>query len=69
MEPPAIDVEMMRRAIELARARVGRTGANPSVGCVILNGGIVGEAATAEGGRPHAEEQALQAAGDRGPAR
>jgi diaminohydroxyphosphoribosylaminopyrimidine deaminase/5-amino-6-(5-phosphoribosylamino)uracil reductase len=36
------------------------------VGCVIvLEGEIVGEAATAGGGRPHAEEQALDAAGDR----
>ena len=56
----------MRRAIELARARLGRTGENPSVGCVIVQGGVViAEAATAEGGRPHAEEQALAAAGDR----
>ena len=54
----------MRRAIALARPGVGRTGDNPSVGCVILGPeGIVGEAATAEGGRPHAEEQALALAG------
>ena len=54
----------MRRAIDLARPGVGRTGENPSVGCVILGPvGIVGEGATAEGGRPHAEEQALAAAG------
>ncbi len=55
----------MRRAIALARPGVGRTGDNPSVGCVILGpAGIVGEGATAEGGRPHAEEQALAAAGE-----
>lgn len=55
----------MRRAIALARTGVGRTGANPSVGCVILGaGGMVGEGATAAGGRPHAEELALAAAGD-----
>lgn len=54
----------MRRAIALARPGVGRTGDNPSVGCVILGPeGIVGEGATAEGGRPHAEEQALALAG------
>jgi len=54
----------MRRAIGLARARVGRTGTNPAVGCVIVSGGeIVGEGATGEGGRPHAEEEALKAAG------
>lgn len=56
----------MRRAIALARAAVGTTGANPAVGCVIAQGGeVVAEAATAPGGRPHAEEQALAAAGER----
>ena len=60
-----IDLEMMRRAIALARPRVGRTGANPAVGCVIASeGAVLAQAATAEGGRPHAEEQALHAAGD-----
>jgi diaminohydroxyphosphoribosylaminopyrimidine deaminase/5-amino-6-(5-phosphoribosylamino)uracil reductase len=54
----------MRRAIELARANLGLTGDNPSVGCLIVKDGVVvGEAATAPGGRPHAEEQALDAAG------
>jgi diaminohydroxyphosphoribosylaminopyrimidine deaminase/5-amino-6-(5-phosphoribosylamino)uracil reductase len=55
----------MRRAIALAAARVGLTAENPAVGCVIVrDGAVVGEAATAAGGRPHAEEQALDAAGD-----
>ncbi|MFM1960311.1 MAG: hypothetical protein RL588_1828 [Pseudomonadota bacterium] len=54
----------MRRAIALARPGVGRTGDNPSVGCLILGpSGVLGEGATAEGGRPHAEELALEAAG------
>ena len=54
----------MRRAIDVARLRVGLTGENPAVGCVIVNAGVVvGEAATAAGGRPHAEEQALDMAG------
>ena len=54
----------MRRAIELARTRVGLTGDNPSVGCVLVKGGeVLGEGVTGEGGRPHAEEQALAAAG------
>ena len=58
------DEDLMARAIELARTRVGRTGDNPSVGCVIAkDGAIVGEGVTGEGGRPHAEEQALDAAG------
>jgi diaminohydroxyphosphoribosylaminopyrimidine deaminase/5-amino-6-(5-phosphoribosylamino)uracil reductase len=58
------DLDHMRRAIELARARVGLTGSNPAVGCVIVRDGqVVAEAVTAPGGRPHAEEQALDAAG------
>ena len=56
----------MRRAIALAAPRVGLTADNPAVGCVIVQGGqIIAEAATAPGGRPHAEEQALAAAGER----
>ncbi len=58
------DETHMRRAIALARARLGLTGSNPAVGCVIARGGaVIGEAATAEGGRPHAEEQAVAMAG------
>jgi pyrimidine deaminase RibD-like protein len=54
----------MRRAIGLARGNLGLTGDNPSVGCVIVRDGVaVGEAATAPGGRPHAEERALDQAG------
>ncbi len=60
------DDTFMRRAIALATAQVGRTGANPAVGCVIVRDGvIVGEGATGEGGRPHAEEAALAQAGER----
>ncbi|OYU71555.1 MAG: riboflavin biosynthesis protein RibD [Alphaproteobacteria bacterium PA2] len=56
----------MRRAIELARTHLGQTAENPSVGCVIVrDGAIVGEGVTGTGGRPHAEEQALDQAGDR----
>lgn len=58
------DEDFMRRAIALAAENVGRTADNPSVGCVIVAAGaIVGEGVTARGGRPHAEEQALDAAG------
>jgi pyrimidine deaminase RibD-like protein len=61
----AEDETWMARAIELARANVGLTGDNPSVGCVIVNEGmVVGEGVTAPGGRPHAEERALDEAGD-----
>ena len=56
----------MARAIALARANLGLTGANPAVGCVIVAGGVVvGEGVTQPGGRPHAEEQALDQAGTR----
>jgi len=58
------DAEWMRRAIALARAGVGTTGDNPSVGCVLVKDGVaLAEGATAAGGRPHAEERALEAAG------
>lgn len=57
----------MRRALALAAAQKGRTAPNPSVGCVIVKDGVViAEAATADGGRPHAEEQALAACVARG---
>ena len=59
------DTEFMRRAIDLARANMGKTWPNPAVACVIVkDGAVIAEAATAAGGRPHAEEQAVPAAGD-----
>lgn len=59
------DEVWMRRAIDLARAEMGKTWPNPAVGCVIVKDGeVVSEAATAPGGRPHAEEQAAPAAGE-----
>lgn len=52
----------MRQAIALARP--GRTWPNPPVGCVIVKDGkIIAEGATGDGGRPHAEEVALDVAG------
>ena len=55
----------MQRALALAAPGVGRTGDNPSVGCVIVkDSAIVGEAATGDGGRPHGEEEALIRAGE-----
>jgi len=56
----------MQRALDLARAQLGRTAPNPAVGCVIVADGIViGEGATGDDGRPHAEEIALGLAGER----
>lgn len=61
----ADDARFMGRAVELALARMGETWPNPAVGCVIVKDGqVLSEAATAAGGRPHAEEQAVPAAGD-----
>jgi diaminohydroxyphosphoribosylaminopyrimidine deaminase / 5-amino-6-(5-phosphoribosylamino)uracil reductase len=58
------DEDWMEMAIDYAGQRVGLTGDNPAVGCVIVRAGeLVAVAVTAEGGRPHAEEQALAAAG------
>jgi diaminohydroxyphosphoribosylaminopyrimidine deaminase/5-amino-6-(5-phosphoribosylamino)uracil reductase len=55
----------MRRALAAARTRLGQTWPNPAVGCVIARGeDVLAEAATAVGGRPHAEEQALIRAGE-----
>lgn len=60
------DEDYMRRAIALAQTRVGLTGENPAVGCVLVRDGVtVGEGATSEGGQTHGEEVALAAAGDR----
>ncbi len=54
----------MARALDLAARQKGRTAENPSVGCVIVKGGIiVGEGVTSDGGRPHGEANALQIAG------
>jgi diaminohydroxyphosphoribosylaminopyrimidine deaminase/5-amino-6-(5-phosphoribosylamino)uracil reductase len=61
-----LDRTLMRRAIAAGRTALGRAWPNPAVGCVIARGEeIVAEAATAQGGRPHAEEQALAEAGAR----
>jgi diaminohydroxyphosphoribosylaminopyrimidine deaminase/5-amino-6-(5-phosphoribosylamino)uracil reductase len=65
MSGKASDEAFMAQALELARARLGRVAPNPAVGCVIVSGGkVVGSGATGDGGRPHAEEIALKAAGD-----
>jgi len=56
---------MMRAALALARRSLGRTWPNPAVGCVIVkDGAIVGRGRTQDGGRPHAEADALAQAGD-----
>jgi len=60
------DEAFMRAALALARRGLGETAPNPSVGCVIVREGrVVGRGRTGTGGRPHAETEALAAAGDR----
>ena len=60
------DEAFMRAALDLAAVLKGRTGPNPTVGCIIVKDGVVvGRGATGEGGRPHAEEVALDDAGAR----
>ena len=55
----------MRRALTLARRGWGRTAPNPMVGAVVVRGGeVVGEGWHRAWGRPHAEVEALRAAGD-----
>ena len=61
------DSDHMRRAIAVALTNLGKTAPNPVVGCVIVKDGqVLAEAATAPGGRPHAEEQALEGVDARG---
>ncbi|MEQ8403790.1 MAG: bifunctional diaminohydroxyphosphoribosylaminopyrimidine deaminase/5-amino-6-(5-phosphoribosylamino)uracil reductase RibD [Oceanicaulis sp.] len=58
------DLRFMDAALALAYAALGSTAPNPAVGCVIVKDGrIAAAAATASGGRPHAESQALEQAG------
>jgi diaminohydroxyphosphoribosylaminopyrimidine deaminase/5-amino-6-(5-phosphoribosylamino)uracil reductase len=62
-----IEVGAMRRAVALSALGVATTSPNPPVGCVILDsaGRVVGEGYHERKGEPHAEAQALLAAGDR----
>ncbi len=55
---------MMGMALALSRRSLGRTWPNPAVGCVLVkDGAIVGRGRTRDGGRPHAEADALSQAG------
>ena len=66
MTPQPGDERFMRRALELAERARGLTSPNPMVGAVVVLGGaIVGEGFHAAAGRPHAEIEALAAAGGR----
>jgi diaminohydroxyphosphoribosylaminopyrimidine deaminase/5-amino-6-(5-phosphoribosylamino)uracil reductase len=60
------DWEYMARALALAKHGLYTTDPNPRVGCVLVRAGsIVGEGWHAFAGGPHAEIQALKAAGEK----
>lgn len=62
----AFDHHMMTIALRMAARGLGTTAPNPSVGAVIADeatGELISRAVTAPGGRPHAEPQAILAAG------
>jgi len=59
------DRRYMALALALGRRGLGRTWPNPAVGAVIVkDGAIVGRGWTQDGGRPHAEIEALRHAGE-----
>jgi diaminohydroxyphosphoribosylaminopyrimidine deaminase / 5-amino-6-(5-phosphoribosylamino)uracil reductase len=59
------DERFMQAALSIGRRNLGRTWPNPSVGALIVtNGVVVAQGWTGEGGRPHAEVNALAAAGE-----
>jgi diaminohydroxyphosphoribosylaminopyrimidine deaminase / 5-amino-6-(5-phosphoribosylamino)uracil reductase len=66
MQASIDDHAYLARALRLAERGLNLTQPNPTVGCVLVNGGeVVGEGWTAPVGGPHAERVALEAAGPR----
>ncbi|MGE0604519.1 MAG: bifunctional diaminohydroxyphosphoribosylaminopyrimidine deaminase/5-amino-6-(5-phosphoribosylamino)uracil reductase RibD [Xanthobacteraceae bacterium] len=63
------DARFMDAALNFGRRNMGMAAPNPSVGAIVVRAGsaepvIVSRGVTARGGRPHAETEALKAAGD-----
>ncbi len=55
----------MTQALALGLSQMGRTWPNPAVGCILVKDGVViAGGATGDSGRPHAEEIALDKAGE-----
>src|SRR5947208_322581 len=66
VESARADARFMARALALAAEGLGRTFPNPPVGAVFARGGrVVGEGFHRRAGAPHAEIEALRAAGGR----
>ena len=64
--PAAVDRKYIARALNLARRALYTTDPNPRVGCVLTQAGdVVGEGWHERPGGPHAEVNALRAAGAR----
>lgn len=56
----------MQMALQMAERNLGQVWPNPAVGAIIVkDGAVVGQGATARGGRPHAETEALKQAGEK----
>src|ERR1700692_4612626 len=65
MDEPPRDLASMRAALAVARRNLGAVWPNPAVGCVLVKEGrVVGRGWTQPGGRPHAETEALDRAGE-----
>ncbi|MBD9371772.1 bifunctional diaminohydroxyphosphoribosylaminopyrimidine deaminase/5-amino-6-(5-phosphoribosylamino)uracil reductase RibD [Rhizobium sp. ARZ01] len=65
MTGAAEDKRFMAAALRLSLRDLGRTGTNPSVGCVLVKDGtVLSTGVTDIGGRPHAERIALAEAGE-----
>ncbi|RBP09743.1 diaminohydroxyphosphoribosylaminopyrimidine deaminase [Roseiarcus fermentans] len=59
------DARWMQAALNFGERSLGQAAPNPSVGAILVRGGVVvGRGVTAPGGRPHAERIALAEAGD-----
>ena len=61
----ADDRRFMAMALALAERGLGNVWPNPAVGCVLVKDGrVVGRGWTQPGGRPHAESEAIERAGE-----
>ena len=61
----ALDRRFMAMALALAERGLGNVWPNPAVGCVLVREGrVVGRGWTQPGGRPHAESEAIDRAGE-----